>query len=77
MCVHPNGTIFGTGPGGVLVFSPEGKHLGTIETGEAIANCCFDTDHKTLFMTSDMASGENETEMTSDEFRGLITHPEL
>jgi gluconolactonase len=52
--VHPNGTIFGTGPGGVLVFSPEGKLLGTIETGEAIANCCFDTDHKTLFMTSDM-----------------------
>ncbi|MDH5598721.1 MAG: SMP-30/gluconolactonase/LRE family protein, partial [Cyclobacteriaceae bacterium] len=27
MAVHKKGYIFGTGPGGVLVFSPEGRHL--------------------------------------------------
>jgi gluconolactonase len=52
--VHPNGTVFATGPGGVLVFSPEGKHLGTIETGTAIANCAFDSDFQYLYMTADM-----------------------
>ncbi|MCB0662732.1 MAG: SMP-30/gluconolactonase/LRE family protein, partial [Saprospiraceae bacterium] len=54
MKVHPNGTIFATGPGGVLVFSPAGKHLGTIETGTAIANCAFDSNYEYLYMTADM-----------------------
>src|SRR5262249_6275658 len=31
--------LFATGPGGVLVFAPDGTHLGTIATGEATANC--------------------------------------
>jgi gluconolactonase len=52
--VHSSGTIFATGPGGVLVISPEGKHLGTIETGQATANCAFDTEEKYLYMTADM-----------------------
>ena len=30
-----DGNLFATGPGGVLVLSPEGKHLGTIMTGQA------------------------------------------
>ena len=51
--VHPNGWIFATGPGGVLVFTPEGKHLGTIFTGEATANCAFNEDYSVLYMTSD------------------------
>jgi gluconolactonase len=52
--VHSSGTIFATGPGGVLVISPEGKHLGTIETGQATANCAFDLDENFLYMTADM-----------------------
>lgn len=51
--VHPNGWIFATGPGGVLVFSPEGKHLGTIFTDEATANCAFNADFTELYMTAD------------------------
>jgi len=51
--VHPNGWIFATGPGGVLVFTPEGIHLGTIMTGEATANCAFNSDYSVLFMTAD------------------------
>lgn len=52
--VDAQGNLFATGPGGVLVISPEGKHLGTIRTGTAIANCAFGDDRRTLYMTCDM-----------------------
>lgn len=50
--IHPTGVIFSTGPGGVLVFTPEGKHLGTIHTGQRTANCAFDSEFKYLYMTT-------------------------
>lgn len=53
MKVHQNGLIFATGPGGVLVITPEGKHLGTIYTGEATANCAFNHDYSVLYITAD------------------------
>ncbi|QDT00352.1 SMP-30/gluconolactonase/LRE family protein [Adhaeretor mobilis] len=52
MKVDASGNVFATGPGGVLVISPEGKHLGSIRTGGVIANCAFGDDGKTLYMTS-------------------------
>jgi gluconolactonase len=52
--VHSSGVLFATGPGGVLIISPEGKHLGTIETGQATANCAFDAEEKYLYITADM-----------------------
>lgn len=54
MKVDTNGTLFVTGPGGVLVLSPDGVHLGTIATGEAVANCAFGNDGSVLYITSDM-----------------------
>lgn len=51
--VHSSGTLFATGPGGVLVISPEGKHLGTIMTENGTANCGFDSGEKYLYMTAD------------------------
>jgi gluconolactonase len=51
--VHPSGYIFSTGPGGVLILSPEGKLLGTINTTQATANCEFNSDFSYLFMTAD------------------------
>ena len=53
MKVDRNGNLFATGPGGVLVFSPAGKHLGTIMTGERTANVAFGDDGATLYMTAD------------------------
>lgn len=50
--VAPDGHLFATGPGGVLVFAPDGKRLGRIETGSAIANCAFGDDGRSLYMTS-------------------------
>lgn len=53
--VDVQGNIFTTGPGGVLVLTPEGKHLGTINTGEATANCAWGgADGSELYITADM-----------------------
>jgi gluconolactonase len=35
----------------VLIISPEGKHLGTLATGIAVANCAWGEDGSTLFIT--------------------------
>jgi gluconolactonase len=54
MKVDRKGNIFASGPGGVLVFSPVGKHLGTIHTGEVTANCAWGDDGSVLYMTCNM-----------------------
>ena len=54
MKVDVEGNVWATGPGGVLVFSPEGIHLGTILTGQRTANCAFGDDGSTLYITADM-----------------------
>ena len=51
--VDQKGNIYSAGPGGVWVFSPDGKHLGTIKPGEKVANCNWgDADGKTLYITA-------------------------
>ena len=53
--VDVNGNIWTTGPGGVLILSKDGKHLGTINTGEATANCGWGgPDGTDLYITADM-----------------------
>jgi gluconolactonase len=52
--VDAKGNLWATGPGGVLILTPEGRHLGTILTGEATANCAWGDDGSTLYMTADM-----------------------
>ncbi|MCI0538804.1 MAG: SMP-30/gluconolactonase/LRE family protein [Verrucomicrobiales bacterium] len=46
------GNLFATGPGGVLVISPKGRHLGTINTGEPTANCAWGNDGSVLYITA-------------------------
>ena len=50
--VAKTGHLFASGPGGVHVLAPDGKRLGLIATGKAIANCAFGEDGRTLFLTS-------------------------
>jgi gluconolactonase len=57
MKVDRAGNLFATGPGGVLVFDPDGTHLGTIDTNEATANCGWGGDGSTLYITADMYLG--------------------
>jgi len=52
MKVDRAGNLFASGPGGIFVFSPAGKHLGTIVTGQPTANCAFGDDGSTLYMTA-------------------------
>jgi gluconolactonase len=52
MKVDSLGNIYGSGPGGTWVFSPDGKHLGTIKPGETPANCAWAGDGKTLYITA-------------------------
>ena len=52
MKVDSLGNVYGTGPGGVWVFSPEGKHLGTIKLPETPANCGWGDDGKSLYITA-------------------------
>ena len=55
MAIDGAGNLFATGPGGVLVFAPDGTLLGRIDTKEATANCCFGGPNgSTLFITADM-----------------------
>ena len=47
------GNLYATGPGGIWIVSPQGKHLGTIVLPEIPANCAWgDADGKTLYMTA-------------------------
>lgn len=53
MKVDAAGNVWSAGPGGVWIFSPEGKHLGTIRVPEKVGNLAFgDSDDKTLFITA-------------------------
>lgn len=52
MKVDERGNLWTTGPGGVLILTPEGKHLGTILFHQPTANLAWGEDGKTLFVTS-------------------------
>jgi gluconolactonase len=53
MKVDTAGNLWATGPGGILVISPEAKLLGTIQFPEVAANCAWgDADGKTLYVTA-------------------------
>jgi len=51
--VDSRGDLFVSGPGGVWILSPEGKHLGTLHVAELPANFAWgDADHRSLYMTA-------------------------
>ena len=51
--VDKKGNIYGSGPGGVWIISPEGKHLATIKVPEVVSNVAWgDADGKTLYVTA-------------------------
>jgi len=53
MKVDTKGNVYESGPRGIWILSPEGKHLGTILTPEFVANVCFgDHDNKTLYVAA-------------------------
>jgi gluconolactonase len=54
MKVDRDGNVWATGPGGVLIVSPAGKHLGTVLTDNNTGNCAWGDDGRTLYICADM-----------------------
>jgi gluconolactonase len=53
MKVDQQGNIYSAGPGGVWVFSPQGRHLGTIHLPVPVGNLAFGgADRKTLYIAA-------------------------
>jgi gluconolactonase len=53
MKIDQRGNVYVTGPGGIWIFNPSGKHLGVIEVPEGVANLTWGGDGwKTLFITA-------------------------
>ena len=53
MKVDKTGNVYSTGPGGIWIMSPDGKHIGTILTPQRLTNLAFgDADGKTLYITN-------------------------
>ncbi len=50
--VDTQGNLWATGPGGVWVIAPDGRHLGTIKPTEVPANVAWGDDGQTLYMTA-------------------------
>ena len=72
LAVDVQGNLWATGPGGVYVFSPEGKVLGRLNTGERTANCTFGgKDGSTLYITADMYFCQVPTMTKGDTWQKL------
>ncbi len=55
LAVDQRGNVYVAGPGdGVIIISPDGEHLGSLNTTQHTSNCAFGEDGSTLFITSDM-----------------------
>lgn len=53
LAVDQQGNLWASGPGGILILTPEGRLLGRLNTGQRTSNCTFGEDGKTLFITAD------------------------
>jgi len=53
MTVDEHGNLWTTAPGGVIVLTPEGKHIGSLITTQRTANVAFGEDGSTLFIAAD------------------------
>lgn len=55
LTVDQQGRLYVAGPGkGVMILSPDGEHLGSLNTTQRTSNCTFGDDGSTLYITSDM-----------------------
>ena len=50
--VDQAGNVYAAGVGGLLVISPQGQLLGTIDPGEVVANCAWGDDGHSLYLVA-------------------------
>jgi len=67
MKIDSLGNLWATGPGGIWVFTPEGKHLGTIKPPEQPANCAWGDDGSTLYITACTSLYRIKTSVTGQQ----------
>jgi gluconolactonase len=53
--IDREGNLFGARPGGISVYSPDGTHLGSIETGLPTSNVAWGDDGSSLYVTAETA----------------------
>jgi gluconolactonase len=53
MKLDSEGRLWATGPGGIWVMAPDGRHLGTIKLPEQPANCAWGDDGRSLYITAE------------------------
>jgi gluconolactonase len=68
MAIDKQGHLWATGPGGIYCFTPEGKPIGRLNTGERTANCKFGDDGQTLFIAADMHVCRVKTNVTGTNY---------
>jgi gluconolactonase len=62
LTVDKEGRVFNAGCNGIQVYSPQGKHLGTIPTARQIQNLAFaGPDKKTLYLVGRSAAWKIDT----------------
>jgi gluconolactonase len=65
-----NGNIYGAGPGGVWIISPEGKHIGTIKVPEVVSNVAWgEKNGKTLYITASTSVYRIKLKVAGDRSR--------
>ncbi|RZM30655.1 MAG: SMP-30/gluconolactonase/LRE family protein [Sphingomonas sp.] len=52
MKIAPDGTMFCSVPGGMMILTPDATPLGLVEADGPIANCALGAESRTLFMTA-------------------------
>jgi gluconolactonase len=67
MKIDSRGNIWATGPGGVWVFTPDARHLGTIKLPEQPANCAWGDDWTTLYITAETGLYRLKTSITGQK----------
>jgi gluconolactonase len=62
MAIDKDGRVYNAGCNGIQVYSPQGKHLGTIPTARQVQNLAFaGPDKKTLYLVGRSAAWKIET----------------
>jgi gluconolactonase len=56
-----HGNLWAAGPGGILILTPKGEHLGTIVTDVPTANCNWGENGRILYVAADKAIGRIQT----------------
>jgi gluconolactonase len=51
--VDRDGHLFAAGPGGIHIFTPDGRHIGSIEIGGLTSNVTWGDDGSVLYITAD------------------------